>query len=143
VKEQTLSVSYPRQCWQTCKTSRSGVGTSASCLGVSGCEIRPESAYRQLGFSWLSFCPGKRHNLDNDSEARPASYSVGTEVLSRVIKPAPSAEIKNGWSCIVFPLYTLMVWAGTTSHLLHISCKSSSVFPRYRPSYNISTLQRC
>lgn len=140
MKEQTLSVltlgnagihvNEQRSLQLPQTASRSGVGTSASCLGVSSCEIRPESAYRHFDFSWLlSASPGKRHNLYTDSEAHPASYSVGTEVLSPVIKPAPSAEVNNMWSCIVFPLYSLMVRTGTTLHFLYSSCNSSSVFP--------------
>jgi hypothetical protein len=58
-------------------------------------------------------------NVYTRSGALPASYSVGTVVLSRctavksvtlTIQPPVSAKVKNAWIYLLLPLYTLREW---------------------------------
>jgi hypothetical protein len=59
------------------------------------------------------------HSIQTSSGAHPASYPVGTRVLSVGVQwpgyeanhslPS-SAEVKNAWSYISMPLYVCMVW---------------------------------
>ena len=58
-------------------------------------------------------------NVYTSCGALPASYSVGTVVLSRctavkgvtlTIQPPVSAKVKNAWIYLLLPLYTLREW---------------------------------
>jgi hypothetical protein len=60
-----------------------------------------------------------RHNVQTGSGTHPASYAMGTRVISSGEKrprheadhsPPSSAEVKNAWSCTSTPTFVCMAW---------------------------------